>query len=293
MSKCYACPRACGAERSLHPGLCKMREEMRIARADLHFFEEPIISGTRGSGTVFFCGCSLGCVFCQNRDISRGSIQGKGISARELADIMLSLEQRGAHNINLVTGAHFVTEISRSLEMVKHKLSVPVVYNSSGYELTGSLKLLCGLVDVYLPDYKYFSSELSAKYSNAPDYRERAEAALKEMFSQVGACEYGADGMLKKGMIVRHLVLPSCRADSIAVLERIAEILPTEDILVSIMSQYTPEFAVGSGFKELGRRVTSFEYDSVTERASQLGLRGFSQSRSSAKKEYTPSFRSE
>ena len=285
------CPRACGADREVVAGACGMTEKMRIARADLHFFEEPVISGTRGSGTIFFCGCSLGCVFCQNRDISRGSVYGKEVSESELADIMLGLQERGAHNINLVTGAHFVSKIAIALEMVKGKLHIPVVYNSSGYELVKSLKMLDGLVDIYLPDYKYFSPEISAKYSNAPDYREYAEKAICEMFSQVGACSYGEDGVLKSGIIVRHLVLPSCRIDSINVLKRISEILPKNDILVSVMSQYTPEFASDCGFKELGRRVTTFEYDSVLREAERLGLAGFSQSRSSASGSYTPNFK--
>jgi putative pyruvate formate lyase activating enzyme len=184
-----------------------------------------------------------------------------------------------------------VSKIAISLEKVKDKLHIPVVYNSSGYELVKSLKMLDGLVDIYLPDYKYFSSEISAKYSNAPDYREHAEKAILEMFSQVGACKYGEDGVLKSGIIVRHLVLPSCRTDSINVINRIAEILPKNDILVSIMSQYTPEFASDCGFKELGRRVTSFEYDSVLREAERLGLSGFSQSRSSASGSYTPNFK--
>lgn len=293
MSKCYMCPRACGADRTMGSGVCGMGENMRIARADLHFFEEPVISGTRGSGTVFFCGCSLGCVFCQNRDISRGGDLGREVDERELADIMLSLEERGAHNINIVTGAHFVSKIATTLKMIKDKLSIPIVYNSSGYELVKSLKLLNGLVDIYLPDYKYFSPEISAKYCNAPDYREYAEEALVEMFSQVGKCEYGDDGLLKKGMIVRHLVLPSCRADSVSVLERIAEILPKNDILVSIMSQYTPEFSSDCEFRELHRRITKFEYDSVLDAADKLGISGFSQSRASASGIYTPNFQEE
>ena len=285
------CPRACGKDRSVDKGICGMGDNMRVARADLHFFEEPIISGTRGSGTIFFCGCSLGCVFCQNRDISRGSELGREISERELADIMLGLEERGAHNINLVTGAHFVSKIATSLEMVKNRLSIPIVYNSSGYELPKTLKMLDGLVDIYLPDYKYFSSELSAKYSNAPDYRERAEAAILEMFGQVGKCEYNDEGLLKKGIIIRHLVLPSCRADSIAVIRRIAEILPKNDILISVMSQYTPDFANDVDFKELHRRVTRFEYESVLQEVQRLGLSGFSQAKESASGVYTPDFK--
>ncbi len=291
MSGCYMCPRACGRDRRIEVGACGMGENMRIARADLHFFEEPVISGTRGSGTIFFCGCSLGCVFCQNRDISRGGAIGREVSERELADIMLMLEDRGAHNINLVTGAHFVSKIAISLEMVKNRLSIPVVYNSSGYELPKTLGMLDGLVNIYLPDYKYFYSEISAKYSNAPDYSERAEAAIQEMFRQVGKCEYDADGLLNKGVVVRHLVLPSCRADSIAVIGRIAEILPKSDILVSVMSQYTPDFASDCEFKELHRRVTKFEYDSVLKEVERLGLSGFSQARASASDIYTPNFK--
>lgn len=291
MAKCYMCPRACGKDRSVEVGACGMGENMRIARADLHFFEEPVISGTRGSGTVFFCGCSLGCIFCQNRDISRSGELGREISERELADIMLGLEARGAHNINLVTGAHFVSKIAISLEMVKNKLSIPIVYNSSGYELPKTLKMLEGLVDIYLPDYKYFSPEISAKYSNAPDYRERAEAAICEMFRQVEKCEYNAEGLLNKGVVIRHLVLPSCRADSMSVLERISKILPKNDILVSVMSQYTPDFAKDCEFKELHRRVTKFEYDSVLKEAERLGILGFSQARISATDVYTPNFK--
>ena len=290
MSKCFICPRGCGVDRSVGRGACGMGEEMRIARADLHFFEEPVISGTRGSGTIFFCGCSLGCVFCQNRNISRGEVTGREISESELCDIMLELEARGAHNINLVTGAHFVSKIVKSLEAVKNKLSIPIVYNSSGYELVSSLKMLDGLVDIYLPDYKYYSSEISAKYSNCRDYRERAEEAISEMYSQVGKCKYNTGGLLTKGVVVRHLVLPSCRADSMSVLERISKILPKNDILVSIMSQYTPEFAVDTDFRELHRKVTRFEYESVLAEAERLGIVGFSQARSSASSIYTPDF---
>jgi len=290
MSECRLCPRNCGVDRAARVGACKMGDKMRIARADLHFFEEPPISGKRGSGTVFFCGCSLGCVYCQNRDISRGGEVGRELSESELVDIMLSLEARGAHNINLVTGAHFVPQIARSLEKARKKLSIPIVYNSSGYELPESLKLLDGLVDIYLPDYKYFSPDISKKYSNAPDYSERAETAILEMLRQVGAPQYDSEGMLIRGLVVRHLVLPSNRADSIAVLQRLASLMPKNEFLISIMSQYTPDFAFDSGYKELSRRVTAFEYDSVVAEADRLGLSGFIQRRDSASAVYTPKF---
>ena len=288
--ECNLCARGCLVDRTEKLGFCKMPATLFVSRAARHYWEEPVISGTRGSGTIFFSGCSLGCVFCQNRDISRGETLGREISESELCDIMLGLEERGAHNINLVTGAHFVSKIVKSLEKAKSRLSIPIVYNSSGYELVSSLKMLDGLVDIYLPDYKYYSSEISAKYSNCLDYRERAEEAITEMYSQVGKCQYNAEGLLSKGVIVRHLVLPACRADSMSVLERISKILPKNDIIVSIMSQYTPEFARDTDFKELHRRVTRFEYESVLAEAEKLGILGFSQARSSASSVYTPDF---
>ena len=291
MEKCTLCPRECNAHRrGGELGYCGQGANMRVARCDLHFFEEPPISGKRGSGTIFFSGCSLRCVFCQNRAISRGEAVGREVSVDELCQMMLELQSRGAHNINLVTPTHFADKIALSLGRVKDKLNIPVVYNTSGYEKVETLKLFCGLVDVYMPDFKYISGELSAAYSFAPDYAEVAEAALCEMYRQVGACRYGEDGMLLRGMIVRHLVLPSCRKDSIAVLGRLAEILPKEDILISVMSQYTPEFAMGCGYKNLERRLTDFEYSSVAAEADRLGFSGFIQGRGSASAKYTPDF---
>ena len=291
MEKCTLCPRECNAHRrGGELGYCGQGANMRVARSDLHFFEEPPISGKRGSGTIFFSGCSLRCVFCQNRAISRGEAVGREVSVDELCQMMLELQSRGAHNINLVTPTHFADKIALSLGRVKDKLNIPVVYNTSGYEKVETLKLFCGLVDIYMPDFKYISGELSAAYSFAPDYAEVAEAALCEMYRQVGVCRYGEDGMLLRGMIVRHLVLPSCRKDSIAVLGRLAEILPKEDILISVMSQYTPEFAMGCGYKNLERRLTDFEYSSVAAEADRLGFRGFIQGRGSASAKYTPDF---
>ena len=291
MSKCYLCPRACGADRSAGDlGFCGMGDTALVSRYSLHFFEEPVLSGTRGAGTVFFTGCSLRCVYCQNRDISRNRSQGKAVSPQELADIFLKLQADGAHNIDLVTPTHFADKIKAALEIAKPQLEIPVVYNSSGYESVETLKSLKGLIDVYLPDFKYFSGELSEKYSSAPDYRERAEEAIVEMLHQVGRPVFSEDGLLLSGVVIRHLVLPSSRKDSIAVLRRLAEILDPENVLLSLMSQYTPDFALDSDHSCLKRRVTSFEYTSVLEEAERLGFNGFMQSRSSASAEYTPDF---
>jgi putative pyruvate formate lyase activating enzyme len=253
-------------------------------------WEEPSVSGTHGSGTIFFSGCNLRCVFCQNKAISRGDADAKIYDADALAELILSVEAMGAHNINLVTPTHFVKTIAKALEKSKPRLTIPVVYNSSGYELVSSLEMLDGLVDVYLPDFKYASSELAEKYSSAPDYPEIARAALAQMYSQTGSVTFDEAGMITRGVIVRHLVLPSHRKDSIAVLDTLAELLPIKDIRLSLMSQYTPEFAADCEYKELHRRVTTFEYNSVLEHALSLGFEGYFQHRSSASASYTPDF---
>ncbi len=293
MSKCVLCPRQCQKDRDIGEiGFCAESSEIRIARYSLHAWEEPAISGQRGSGTIFFCGCSLKCEFCQNRAISHNCEKGETVSVDRLCEIMLELQDMSAENINLVTPTHFADKIALALKKVKPKLHIPVVYNSSGYEEISTLSALKGLVDIYLPDFKYYSDEIAVKYSFAPRYREIAEAALCEMFSQVGKAQFDESGILKKGLLIRHLVLPSCRKDSMAVLKRISEILPVDDILVSIMSQYTPDFAVAAQtpHKELHRRITSFEYESVLSFAEALGFVGFSQQKSSATASFTPDF---
>ena len=291
MSICNICPRACGVDRERRSGFCSSPEYAAVSRVSLHMWEEPPVSGERGSGTLFFSGCNLRCVFCQNKAISRGDSDAKLYDVDALAELFLSVEDMGAHNINLVTPTHFTVQISRALEKIKPSLSIPVVYNSSGYELADSLKMLDGLVDVYLPDFKYASGELANKYSSAPNYPEIAREALTEMYRQVGAVCFDNDGTIKKGVIVRHLVLPSHRKDSIAVLDALSELLPIKDIRLSLMSQYTPEFAQDSEYKELHRRVTSFEYNSVLDRALALGFDGYFQHRSSATASYTPDFK--
>lgn len=295
MALCNICPRKCNIDREKTHGFCSETNDIRVARIAPHFFEEPPISGTRGSGTVFFSGCSLKCVFCQNADISRLGGVGQKMSTDELFFAIDDLRKQGVHNINLVTPTHFAKQIIPVLERIKASkdFNIPIVYNSSGYENIDTLKALDGLVDIYMPDFKYFSSDIAKKYSSAPDYREVATLALSEMLRQVGKYNYSTeeDGMLKSGVIVRHLVLPSCRHDSILVLEHIANTVSPAGILLSLMSQYTPEFAKSSPFKELHRKITSFEYESVAKKAIELGFDGFFQERSSASAKYTPDFK--
>ena len=289
MSVCNDCPRRCGIDRSVTRGRCKAPEGFLVARVSLHMWEEPPISGVRGSGTVFFGGCNLGCVYCQNRAIRDGKL-GEMLTADELENAMLSLAAEGAHNVNLVTPSHYARALVPILARVRPKLSVPIVWNSSAYETAETLRLLDGLVDIYLPDFKYASGELAARYSAAPDYPDVAAAAIGEMLRQRGKIRFDEDGMAQSGVIVRHLVLPSHRKESIAAVERLSEIAPPSDIRLSLMSQYTPDFVDGDKFPALSRRVTSFEYRSVLDRAIALGFDGYFQNRSSATSAFTPDF---
>ncbi len=289
-NRCFLCPRACGAQRDAGKvGFCGVDAQIRVARAALHPFEEPPISVKNGSGTVFFTGCSLRCIFCQNSAI-RAPETGKALRVEQLADLFLFLQGKGAENINLVTATHYADGVAAALRIAKPRLQIPVVYNCGGYERVETLQALRGLVDVYLPDFKYISSELSAAYSAAPDYAEIAAAALREMYAQVGAVQFDARGKMTRGVMVRHLVLPGCRADSLAVLERVAATVPVSDIRLSLMRQYTPDFAPADAPKNLKRRVTSFEYDSVMARAVELGFNGFFQGKEAASAVYTPNF---
>jgi len=285
---CIQCPRQCGIDRSQAVGFCGAPWEFWVARTALHPWEEPPISGTRGSGTVFFSGCNLRCVFCQNREISR-EIRGKRLDADALADVMLALQDEGAHNLNLVTPTPYAMQLIPVLEKIKPSLRIPVVYNCGGYESIDTLRALEGLIDVWLPDVKYHSPDLSLRYSAAEDYYAVAEAALEEMLRQAGCPQFDADGMLLRGVIVRHLVLPGCRADSIALLEALAARFGTDRFLLSLMSQYTPQFA-DRAYPSLCRRVTTFEYESVASVARQLGFDGYFQTRDSATAAYTPDF---
>ena len=289
MTECRLCPRQCGVDRSKRTGYCGVSYRVKLARAALHFWEEPCISGERGSGTVFFSGCALKCVFCQNYQLSAGHF-GKEVSIQRLAEIFLELQQQGAHNINLVTGGHYVPQIVQALELVRKDLKIPVVYNSSGYETVETLRQLKGYVDIYLPDLKYYSPERSARYSNAKDYFAVASQAVQEMFSQVGPVQFDEQGMLQKGVVVRHMVMPNGVEDTMDILTWIAEHLPLDDILVSVMSQYTP-FYKSADYPEINRRLTQEEYDRVLDWMECMGIeQGFVQELSSAKEEYTPDF---
>lgn len=277
-------------------GYCGESEEIRVARAALHMWEEPCISGERGSGTVFFTGCPLKCVFCQNSVIAHSSA-GKVVSVERLSELYLKLQADGANNINLVTATHFIPQVAESLKRAKrHGLVIPIVYNTGGYESVESLKLLDGLVDVYLPDMKYYSEMLSARYSNAKDYFAVAKEALNEMFLQVkrpvfaGKGEQIEDGIMKKGIIVRHLVLPGQTADSKKVLKYLHDTYG-EDIFISIMNQYTPMKGIDEKYPELGERVSEKEYDELVDYAIDIGIEnGFIQEGETAKESFIPSF---
>ena len=289
---CNLCPRQCGVNRNIETGYCGCGSSIKAARATLHMWEEPCISGSHGSGTVFFSGCTLGCVYCQNYEISHGGA-GKEISAERLAQIFLELQAQGAHNINLVSATPYLSGVCRALDMAKPALRIPVVYNCGGYERVETIRELAGYVDVYLPDIKYFSGELSQRYSGAQDYFDMASKAVREMISQTDGLEYDDEGMLQRGVIIRHLVLPGARHDSMAILQWMAAELPKGKYLLSLMSQYTP-FGRAQDFSEINRRVTSMEYDSVVAEAVRLELSdGFMQRRGSASEAYIPPFNME
>lgn len=288
---CTLCPRECHADRTISTGFCGAGHELRAARAALHMWEEPCISGTTGSGTVFFSGCTLRCVFCQNFQLSHENY-GKTISVSRLSDIFLELQEKGAANINLVTGTQFAPSIIRALDLAKPKLQIPVVFNCGGYEKTETIRELADYVDIWLPDLKYMDSSLAKKYSSAPDYFEKASTAIKEMIRLTGGLSWNKKNpaMLDRGVIIRHMVLPGAKEDSIHLLHWIRENLPDHQYLISIMSQYTP-FYRSTEYPEINRRITSYEYNKVVDTAIDLGLtEGFMQARSSAKEEYTPPF---
>ena len=282
---CTLCPRRCGAERTAEAGggFCRMPGGLRVARAMLHHWEEPPISGRNGAGTVFFSGCTLGCVYCQNGDISAGGF-GKDISTARLREIFEELIAQGAHNIELVTPTHFLPWI---LPALTPRLPVPVVYNCGGYERVETLRALEGLVDVYLPDLKYADGALAAELSGAADYFPVACEAIQEMFRQVGPYVI-EDGLLTRGVVIRHLVLPGYLDNTRRVLDWIAETFAPGDVLVSLMSQYTPTANMTG---RLARRVTAAEYRAAADYMRNCGITdGFVQERTSAEEAYTPEF---
>ena len=282
---CDICPRKCGAIRTEHvgKGFCQAGTLPVVARIAPHFGEEPCISGTKGSGTVFFSGCTMRCKFCQNYEIS-SQLKGMTMTPDMLAECYKELEKEGVHNINLVTADHFAPAVVESLKI--YKPSVPVVYNCSGYTSPKILSMLNGLVDIYLPDFKYSSDKLAVKLSSAPDYVNTALAAIKEMIFQVGLPEYDDDGIMQKGVIVRHLILPAHTKNSIEALD-ILEREFGRQIMVSLMCQYVPWGEVKNDPK-LGRKLTKREYEKVKRALFSLDLDGFTQDMSSASEEYIP-----
>lgn len=288
---CRLCPRKCGVNRSVRTGYCGQSDKIRIARVGLHMWEEPCISGERGSGTVFFSGCTLGCCFCQNYEISQ---LGKGyfVTEKELSDAFLRLRDDGAHNINLVSPTPFIPSVIRALDAVKHKLGIPVVVNCGGYELCETVEMMNGYADIWLPDLKYFSPEASKKYSGAEDYFDVAIKAIEAMQRQVGKPVFSDDGLLKRGVIVRHLLLPTLRHDSERVIRELGKVFPADGILLSLMSQYTPMYKAAE-HREINRRVSTFEYNYVLGVARETGFDGYSQERSAAQEEFVPRWEGE
>ncbi len=290
LSSCHICPRACGIDRTAgKSGWCHAPYFPKVALVSAHHWEEPPISGTKGSGTVFFSHCNLGCVFCQNHNISAGGF-GQEISIERLSAIFLEQQERGFHNLNLVSAVQFLPQTVKALELAKEKgLSIPVVYNSNGYETLEGLRMLDGLIDIYLPDFKYWNNESGLTYSNAPHYRETAIQAILEMRRQTETERFDENGILQKGLIIRHLILPGQYRDSFQILDWIRNALGAETY-VSLMSQYTPMHRA-KDCKILSRRLTTFEYDKVVNHFFAIGLKnGFMQKRSSAALKYTPNF---
>ena len=286
VTACTLCPRNCGAERTATTGkgVCGVGMLPRIARAALHMWEEPCISGTRGSGAIFFSGCNLQCAFCQNEVISHGG-QGETVSVERLAEIFRELENQGAHNINLVTATHFVPAVIAALDL--YRPNIPIVYNCGGYESVETLRLLEGYVDVYLPDFKYIDSAMARLLSGAPDYPEVARAAIAEMRRQTGPAVYDEDGMMLRGTQIRHLVLPGLTGDTIRLLTLIADEWP--DTPVSLMGQYTP-CGRALTIKGMDRRVTKKEYARVLAHMEAIGLPGYRQALESATDAFVPAF---
>lgn len=291
--KCDLCPRKCLVDRKKgEKGICGQTENLKVARAALHFWEEPCISGDAGSGAVFFSGCPLHCVFCQNENIANGTV-GKEISVERLAEIFLELQEKGANNINLVTPGHFVPQITKALDLAKQEgLKLPIVYNTSSYETVETIKRLEGYVDIYLPDFKYMSSALSRKYSHAPDYAKVAKEAIAEMVRQTKEAQFvdgDEDNLILKGTIVRHLMLPGCMEDSKRIIKYLHETYGNT-IYISIMNQFTPLSNLEK-YPELNRKINAEEYDALVDYAIDIGIEnGFIQEGDTAEESFIPAF---
>ena len=287
--KCNLCPRNCLTDRTIKPGTCGVKDKLIVARASLHYWEEPPISGETGSGTIFFTGCNLKCIFCQNYDISTKLI-GKEITIEDLATICINLEKQGANNINLVTPTPHVPLIIKGIKLAKEKgLTIPIVYNTSGYETIETIKMLNGIVDIYLPDMKYYDDSYAIKYSHAKDYFKYASAALKEMYKQVGKPVFNKDGMIQKGIIVRHLMLPGLLNDSKKIIKYLYDTYK-DNIYISIMNQYTP-LKTFKTYTNLNNKVTNEEYDELIDYALDLGIKkAFIQEGETQSESFIPDF---
>ena len=288
---CNLCPRNCNINREKEHGYCHANNKLKIARAALHYYEEPCISGTNGSGAIFFTYCNLKCIFCQNYEISTKNI-GKEISIEKLSDICLNLQNQGANNINLVTPTHYIPLIKKALIKAKNKgLTIPIIYNTSGYEKVSSLKLLEGLIDIYIPDLKYKSEILGKKYSNAPDYFNITTKAIKEMYRQVGKPKFSKEGIMQKGLIVRHLAIPENEKDSKEILTYLYNTYKN-NIYISLMNQYTP--IRKTKYNELNRKLSKKEYYNLIDYAISLGIENcFVQEEGTQKKSFIPDFKNQ
>lgn len=292
---CRLCPRACDAQRAAGAvGVCGETETLRLARAALHYWEEPCISGTRGSGAVFFSGCQLRCIYCQNQPIARGQI-GRAVSVERLTDIFFELAQQGADNINLVTADHYIPQVAQAVRMAKDRgLQLPFVYNTGSYVTVEALRQLDGLIDIYLPDLKYFDAQRAAEYSGAGDYPQTARAAIAEMYRQVGGVvlaqtAYEEEPMLVRGVVVRHLLLPGALADAKRIVKYLYDTYG-DDVYLSLMSQYTPTEAVRE-HPVLHRRVRRRDYDALVDWAIRLGVEhAFIQEGRAADESFIPAF---
>lgn len=281
---CSCCPRKCNKPRG--NGYCGIPDGVFVSRFMLHKWEEPVISGKNGTAAVFFSGCNLRCCYCQNAEISL-AVSGRGISVDEFVGKIKKLAEEGAQSVDLISPTPYAPYLPQYLAELKKNVNLPVVYNSGGYDLPEYIEKLRGLADVFLPDFKYLYSDTAEKYSKAPDYPAAATAAIKKMLELAPEVIIGENGIIKSGVILRHLVLPGHRAESMALVDYVAENFP--GAMMSLMSQYTPDFN-RSDYKNLNRKITSFEYESVVARAAERGITGFSQLRQAADKKYTPDF---
>lgn len=290
MNKCNICPRECNIDRKIQSGYCKAPIGIMLAKAAPFYFEEPIISGENGTGAVFFSGCNLKCCFCQNKSIS-WELQGVTVSIKKFCDILLDLQQKGVNTISLISPTPYSNNIIKALDQIKHKITVPIVYNTSGYEKPQIIKTLSDYIDIYVPDIKYMDPLYSAKYSNAPDYFHYCSQSVLEMVSQKPILKYKESGVLETGVLIRHLVMPTLYKDSINILKWIKDLLSETgyECLVSIMSQYTP-YHKSFMYPEINRKITSYEYKKVINMAYELELKGFMQDKASSTDIYIPDF---